>query len=75
MGLGHKLEIISPFRHLTKAQVVRLGAELPLDWTFSCMAPRDGFHCGDCNKCVERKGAFAEARIDDPTPYARSEEM
>ncbi|MBI4469522.1 MAG: 7-cyano-7-deazaguanine synthase [Acidobacteria bacterium] len=73
MGLGHRLEIISPFRHLTKTQVVRLGAGLPLEWTCSCMAPHYGLHCGDCNKCVERRGAFVEAGIPDPTAYARSE--
>jgi 7-cyano-7-deazaguanine synthase len=45
------------------------GRDLPLDLTFSCIDPKDGRHCGDCNKCDERRQAFAMAGMEDPTPY------
>jgi 7-cyano-7-deazaguanine synthase len=55
-----------------KADVVRLGAELgvPLELTLSCMNPRVGLHCGQCSKCRERRDAFADAGVSDPTRYA-----
>jgi 7-cyano-7-deazaguanine synthase len=34
------------------------------------MNPRQGRHCGQCSKCRERRDAFHEAGIDDPTSYA-----
>jgi 7-cyano-7-deazaguanine synthase len=37
--------------------------------TFSCMRPVDGKHCGTCNKCAERRRAFASAGLSDPTEY------
>jgi 7-cyano-7-deazaguanine synthase len=55
-----------------KADVVRLGIELgvPLELTLSCMNPRDGMHCGQCSKCRERRDAFNEVGVADPTKYA-----
>jgi 7-cyano-7-deazaguanine synthase len=49
-----------------------MGVELgiPLELTLSCMNPRGGLHCGMCSKCRERRDAFNEAGIDDPTRYA-----
>ena len=54
-----------------KADVIRLGRTLgvPFELTLSCMNPRDGRHCGRCSKCRERRDAFAEAGVDDPTTY------
>jgi 7-cyano-7-deazaguanine synthase len=69
-ALNHRLRVVTPFRRLTKSQVVRRGAYLPLHLTFSCIAPRGRVHCGRCNKCAERKRAFRQARIADPTHYA-----
>jgi 7-cyano-7-deazaguanine synthase len=72
LGLAHELEVTAPFAAMHKADVVRLGAELgvPLELTLSCMNPRDGLHCGRCSKCRERRDAFAQARVADPTAYA-----
>jgi len=67
---GH-VEVRLPFAGLTKTAVMRLGAGLPLEQTFSCIQPVDGLHCGRCNKCAERRQAFAAAAMRDPTNYAR----
>jgi 7-cyano-7-deazaguanine synthase len=71
LGLAHSLTIEAPFTTLHKADVIRLGAMLgvPLGATLSCMNPRDGLHCGLCSKCRERRDAFQEADIPDPTTY------
>jgi 7-cyano-7-deazaguanine synthase len=72
LGLAHTLTIATPFARLHKADVIRLGVELgvPLDLTLSCMNPQAGRHCGECSKCRERRDAFVEADVSDPTPYA-----
>lgn len=49
------VKVIAPFRSLTKKQVVRRGRGLPLHLSFSCIAPRRGRPCGQCNKCAERR--------------------
>lgn len=71
LGLGTRFRIATPFRRLTKDRVVRLGRDLPLHLTFSCISPRRGLHCGDCCKCKERIDAFVEAGVPDRTRYAR----
>ncbi len=68
---GGRLRITRPFGRLAKREVMELGRGLPLELTFSCIAPADGLHCGACNKCAERIAAFAQIGGDDPTPYAR----
>jgi len=59
-----------PFGRLAKKQVMELGRTFPLDLTFSCIAPRNGLHCGRCNKCAERRAAFRLSGIKDRTNYA-----
>lgn len=63
------VRITVPFATMNKSQVMRLGERYPLEWTFSCIAPRQGLHCGRCNKCAERREAFRVAQRADPTRY------
>lgn len=67
---GH-ITIERPYAQLGKAEVLRRGKGLPLEWTFSCLRPVAGRHCGACNKCAERRRAFADAGMPDPTEYVR----
>ncbi len=74
MGRGMALPIETPLAGRTKPEVVRRGAQagVRLDLTFSCLAPTPELgHCGVCNKCGERRRAFAAAGVEDPTEYAR----
>ena len=70
-GLDHVVEVKATFRELHKSDVIRRFRDLPLELTLTCMAPRDGKHCGQCNKCRERQVAFARSGVVDPTSYAR----
>lgn len=72
IGLAHDVAIAAPFADLEKSDVIRIGVELgvPLELTLSCMNPRAGRHCGRCSKCRERRDAFREAGVTDPTAYA-----
>jgi 7-cyano-7-deazaguanine synthase len=70
MALGHPIEVVTPFAQLSKAEVLERGRDLPLEHTFSCIAPVGGKHCQTCNKCGERRKAFAAAGIEDRTAYA-----
>ena len=75
LGLAdwEKLSLYRPFVHLSKTDLVKKGAELdaPLHLTWSCYAGREK-HCGKCGTCVERKEAFALAKVPDPTEYEDS---
>jgi 7-cyano-7-deazaguanine synthase len=66
---SQQLGIQRPFAEMTKRQVMELGRGLPLELTFSCIAPVGGLHCGHCNKCAERSAAFRLVEMEDPTPY------
>lgn len=71
IGLDYPIEIVTPFSTLHKPDVIRLGIDLqvPLELTLSCMNPVNGQHCGLCSKCRERRDAFVDAGVRDPTPY------
>jgi 7-cyano-7-deazaguanine synthase len=71
LGVGIRLKISTPFAGMTKAEVVRRGAGLPLELTVSCARPKGNVHCGACTKCAERVEGFVAAGVDDPTIYAR----
>lgn len=70
-GLGHRVLVEAPFRNGSKAQLIRTHRHLPLELSLTCVAPSEGRHCGDCNKCRERREAFAEAGAIDKTSYAK----
>lgn len=69
-AVGGQLRILRPLEHRTKTEVMQTGQDLPLQWTFSCLQPVDGLHCGRCNKCAERRRAFRAVRVVDRTRYA-----
>jgi 7-cyano-7-deazaguanine synthase len=71
LGLDHRIDVAAPFSEMEKSAVIQLGVELgvPLALTLSCMNPQQGKHCGQCSKCRERRDAFREAGVIDPTEY------
>jgi 7-cyano-7-deazaguanine synthase len=71
MAIKGAVEVVRPFAGLGKREVMLRGRELPLDLTFSCIQPAGEQHCGQCNKCAERRHAFANAGLNDKTLYAR----
>jgi len=69
---GRRLKIRTPLIDLTKAQIIKKGIKLGIDYsiTHSCYDPSsDGKACGQCDSCLLRKKGFADAGIDDPTIY------
>jgi len=67
-----KLKINTPLIALTKAQIIRQGHELGVDFrlTHSCYDPSEaGEACGKCDSCLLRMKGFKEAGIPDPTVY------
>jgi 7-cyano-7-deazaguanine synthase len=67
-----RVEVVRPLAALDKRHVMQLGTTAPLELTFSCLAPQGELHCGACNKCAERRRAFRDAGIEDPTTYSTS---
>jgi 7-cyano-7-deazaguanine synthase len=70
-----RFKIHSPLIRMTKAEIIRHGHTLGVDFglTWSCYEPTsDGRACGLCDSCLLRKKGFAEAGLADPLPYARS---
>ena len=71
-GTQH-LRIHAPLVKMTKADIIRRGTALGVDFamTLSCYDPSaEGAACGSCDSCQLRARGFAEAGIDDPTGYA-----
>lgn len=71
LGLNKEIMVHAPFLKYKKEEVIVMGKKLPLEITFSCINPKGYEHCGDCNKCVERKKAFFAAGIFDKTKYKK----
>ncbi len=70
IGLDHAIEVKAAFRELHKWDVISRFKDLPLELTMTCMAPVAGNHCGQCNKCSERRVAFERSGVRDRTHYA-----
>jgi 7-cyano-7-deazaguanine synthase len=64
------IKLARPFVSLTKTEVASMGAALkvPYGLTWSCYKGGEK-HCGKCGTCVERREAFQEAELTDPTEY------
>jgi 7-cyano-7-deazaguanine synthase len=70
-GAG-KFRVHSPLLKMTKAEIIREGTKLGVDYsqTLSCYDPdATGRACGRCDSCLLRKKGFAEAGVPDPTQY------
>lgn len=69
---GHRFRVHAPLLKMTKAEIIRTGFALGLDYslTLSCYDPdAAGLACGHCDSCLLRKKGFAEAGVADPTTY------
>lgn len=72
---GNEINIVTPLMDLTKADIIRLGTRLNVDYkmTVSCYdATDDGLACGQCDSCLLRKQGFEEAGVDDQTRYIKN---
>ncbi len=69
-GTYEGVTLLSPYTNLTKADIVRRGKALNIDYseTWSCYKGGDK-HCGLCGTCRERREAFSEAGVEDNTLY------
>ncbi|MFC8296577.1 7-cyano-7-deazaguanine synthase QueC [Micromonospora orduensis] len=65
---SQRLKIHTPLIDLTKADTIRLGLSLGVDYslTHSCYDPVDGQPCGTCDSCLLRTRGFAELGMSDP---------
>jgi 7-cyano-7-deazaguanine synthase len=71
---GRRLQIHTPLIKLSKADIIRKGVELGVDFslTHSCYDPTlEGLACGECDSCLLRLKGFREAGIPDPIRYAK----
>ncbi|MDR2787887.1 MAG: 7-cyano-7-deazaguanine synthase QueC [Candidatus Accumulibacter sp.] len=70
---GHRMTIHAPLIDSSKAEIIRRGSALGVDYgiTVSCyQADRQGRACGVCDSCRLRREGFMAAGMADPTPYA-----
>lgn len=69
---GSHFRIHTPLIKMTKAEIIRKGHSLGVDYslTLSCYNPTDsGLACGKCDSCKFRKDGFKNAGLPDPTKY------
>jgi len=71
---GHGPRLCTPLIDLSKAEIIRRGSALGVDYGFtvSCyQADEQGRACGKCDSCRLRARGFADAGVTDPTPYTK----
>lgn len=70
LGTDENITVEAPFSGGPKSEILKRGLELgvPFEFTWSCYFGGEK-HCGTCESCVNRKRAFEEANIEDPTEY------
>jgi 7-cyano-7-deazaguanine synthase len=69
---GQRLTVHTPIIALSKADIIRKGIALGVDYalTVSCyQATTDGLACGQCDACRLRRAGFEQAAVADPTRY------
>jgi|TARA_Y100000031_G_scaffold32634_1_gene36394 7-cyano-7-deazaguanine synthase len=67
-----KMKIHTPLIHMTKAEIIKKGLDLGVDYglTHSCYDPDEsGLSCGACDSCLLRLKGFKEAGVKDPLKY------
>ena len=71
LGTYAGIQLLRPFIAMDKGQIAAEGARLGVDFsrTYSCYKG-GAIHCGTCGTCVERREAFLQAGLADPTEYA-----
>lgn len=72
---AQQLEIHTPLIEITKAEIIKRGLELGVDYslTNSCYDPsHDGKACGQCDACLLRLKGFEENGVSDPAPYQQN---
>lgn len=73
VGTHNKIKINFDFAALKKKDIVSEGNRLNVDFTRSWSCYRGGnIHCGRCKACMDRKNAFKESGVLDPTKYEKS---
>ncbi len=70
-ALGDRWKIHAPLIAMSKAEIIRTGASLGVDYslTHSCYDPKGALACGRCDSCLLRMKGFVEAGVADPTRY------
>lgn len=70
IGTNQEVQLVIPLQWATKAEIIKMGSELGLDYTltWSCYLGED-IHCGTCPTCRARAQGFIDANIIDPTVY------
>jgi len=69
---GRRIEIVAPLLNLTKAQIIKKGLALGVDYslTTSCYDPdKDNRACGNCDACLLRRRGFEANGLEDPSMY------
>ena len=71
-GTYDGVRLDAPYTNISKADIVRRGAQMGIDYgeTYSCYKGGE-HHCGTCGTCIERREAFRLAAIPDPTVYEK----
>ena len=71
-GTYDGVRLDAPYTNISKADIVRRGAQMGIDYgeTYSCYKGGE-HHCGTCGTCTERREAFLLAAIPDPTVYEK----
>jgi 7-cyano-7-deazaguanine synthase len=71
-GLDFPIHIMAPYREkYEKADLIRDFPNLPLELSLTCLSPLEGKHCGQCNKCCQRKAGYKAAGVLDRTTYVK----